>query len=202
MTFYEIMILVLLNYAYLAYNEIGIIFILIFVVSYQSVAINKNIKKAIEQNINQDNLTKVFNRKSLNYEISDKLLNSFPFGLIFIDLDNFKFINDTYGHNIGDKVLIHFSKTLSDNFNTKIYRYGGDEFCILLNQDEDTKYYLRVIENLKNHFKVDAGDKVIPYKVSCGVYSYKGEHTSLEEIFYFSSSDMHKNKLKNKKILL
>jgi diguanylate cyclase (GGDEF)-like protein len=198
MTFYEVMILLLLNYAYLAYEIIGIIFILVFVVSYQSVAINNNIKKAIEQNINQDNLTKIFNRKSLNYEISDKLLNRVPFGLIFIDLDNFKSINDTYGHNIGDKVLIHFSKTLNDKFKTKIYRYGGDEFCILLNQDENTKYYLRVIESLKNYFKVDIGDKVIPYKVSCGVFSYKGEHTSIEEIFYFSSSDMHKNKLKNK----
>lgn len=192
------MILLLLNYAYLAYEIIGIIFILVFVVSYQSVAINNNIKKAIEQNINQDNLTKIFNRKSLNYEISDKLLNRVPFGLIFIDLDNFKSINDTYGHNIGDKVLIHFSKTLNDKFNTKIYRYGGDEFCILLNQNEDTKNYLMEIESLQNDFKVDIGEKIITYKVSYGVYCYKGEHTSLEEIFYFSSSDMHKNKLKKK----
>ncbi len=199
MSFYEIMILLLLNYSYIAYKEIGIIFVLVFVVSYQSMAINNNLKKAIEQNINQDNLTKIFNRKSLNYEISDKLLNKVPFSLIFIDLDNFKNINDTYGHNIGDKVLIHFANILSEKFNTKIYRYGGDEFCILLNQDEEVKYYLKAIENLKKYFKVNIDDKVLDYRVSCGVYAYNGEHTSIEEIFYFSSHDMHKNKLKNKK---
>lgn len=81
-----------------------------------------------------DELTQIPNRRYIENIIKIKLnefsLNKINFGLIFIDIDNFKGINDSYGHDIGDLVLKTISKTFSNNLRRDdvIARWGGDEF--------------------------------------------------------------------------
>ena len=83
-----------------------------------------------------DPLTEVNNRHILDHDLPDVLKKSEPsvtFGLIFLDIDNFKKINDTYGHSIGDKVLKSLAKSLTNSVrkNDVVIRYGGEEFIIL-----------------------------------------------------------------------
>lgn len=84
-----------------------------------------------------DQLTKLFNRRYLEEELRKKVLHSeryrTPFSVILMDIDNFKSINDTYGHDLGDKVLISISNTLLENIReTDVAgRWGGEEFLIL-----------------------------------------------------------------------
>jgi diguanylate cyclase (GGDEF)-like protein len=85
-----------------------------------------------------DNLTKSLNRKAYDEKI-EELFYSFerydePFSIILLDLDNFKNINDTLGHSIGDKVLIDLSFLVKNTLrNTdSFYRTGGEEFVVLL----------------------------------------------------------------------
>lgn len=99
--------------------------------------------KTLEESSSLDALTKVFNRRALdNYlkSICEKGNLQHEMHLLMLDIDDFKTINDTYGHVAGDKVLIFIAnllrKTLRDG--DKVFRYGGEEFVVILNRiDED-----------------------------------------------------------------
>ncbi len=93
----------------------------------------------LEKSTQIDHLTKVYNRGMLSQHL-ENLCNNKSYvkdiHLYMIDIDDFKNINDTYGHIVGDKVLIFLAnilrKTLRDG--DKIYRYGGEEFVVVLNR--------------------------------------------------------------------
>ena len=95
--------------------------------------------KELERNSNIDSLTKVFNRRALTTYL-DKICSKddipYELHLLILDIDDFKIINDTYGHIAGDKILIFIAnmlrKTLRDG--DKVFRYGGEEFIIVLNR--------------------------------------------------------------------
>ena len=92
----------------------------------------------IKQFAMKDFLTSLGNRASYDETIS-KLVNQSdrrhqPFGLLVLDMDNFKQVNDTYGHNEGDKVLMACATTILSCLRESdfAFRFGGDEFCCLL----------------------------------------------------------------------
>ena len=103
----------------------------------------ENSKEELKLLASQDFMTKLYNRRCF-FEMSDELLNSAkkkkePLSIILFDIDKFKDVNDTYGHAIGDKVIIHFSSLLNSIKEEHIAaRIGGEEFVLLL-----TKYQYR-----------------------------------------------------------
>ncbi len=99
-----------------------------------------HLETRLRQLAHQDPLTGLPNRKLFD----DRLLmahnravrNRSPYALLFIDLDGFKSVNDTYGHEAGDRMLVHVANTLRKTVRTSdtICRFGGDEFVIILEQ--------------------------------------------------------------------
>ncbi|TFD99789.1 GGDEF domain-containing protein [Jeotgalibacillus salarius] len=84
------------------------------------------------QTISHDDLTSLPNRHALQAFISDMKESQKEYYLVFVDLDDFKEINDSFGHVFGDKVLQYVSECLSTQMNESIsYRFGGDEFILL-----------------------------------------------------------------------
>lgn len=84
-----------------------------------------------------DPLTQVNNRQILDHDLPEvikKTESTIRFGVLFLDIDNFKSVNDTYGHGIGDNVIRSLAKSLTNSVrkNDVVIRYGGDEFVILL----------------------------------------------------------------------
>ncbi|OIP54212.1 MAG: GGDEF domain-containing protein [Helicobacteraceae bacterium CG2_30_36_10] len=96
----------------------------------------------LEKKSNIDSLTQTFNRRALTAYLKDicsKKNIPYELHLLILDLDDFKTINDRYGHIAGDKILIFISnilrKTLRDG--DKVFRYGGEEFIIILNRIDE-----------------------------------------------------------------
>lgn len=118
--------------------------------------------------IYEDSLTKSYNRKWLEDHLldSEKKSTISKGTLVVIDLNKFKAINDTYGHVIGDKVLVHVATKLRET-GGQVVRYGGDEFIVIFNTAEtfhsvDTKITKMIQGCEKKSFVVD-GDS---FKVS------------------------------------
>lgn len=80
-----------------------------------------------------DQLTNVYNRRTLEFKLTDLEENETPYIIGMIDVDNFKSINDTYGHDKGDEVVQKVAELIIENFGKEAsFRYGGDEFTVVL----------------------------------------------------------------------
>jgi two-component system cell cycle response regulator len=103
----------------------------------------------------QDSLTQLGNRRSFNEQIKRAMAQAnrgqTRVGLIFCDLNKFKAVNDSFGHAIGDNVLIHFAKALQQSVRDTdyVFRFGGDEFSIIVT--DASKSSLTVIEQRIYH---------------------------------------------------
>lgn len=110
--------------------------------------------KNLEKLAMLDELTQIPNRRyienAIKIKLNEYLLNKVDFGLIFIDIDNFKKINDYYGHDVGDLVLKTISKTLSNNLRGEdtIGRWGGEEFIAIF-PEIDEKKLKKISEKLR-----------------------------------------------------
>lgn len=144
--------------------------------------------KQLEETSNLDALTKVFNRRALDSYLEDvfKSKSHKDFHLLMLDIDNFKHINDTYGHVVGDKILIFIAallrKTLRDS--DRIFRYGGEEFAIML--DRSTNEQAKVIANrlltlIKTNNLIYLGKK-IEVTASIGMTSLNQEDKNADEL--------------------
>lgn len=140
----------------LNFYQIIILYALFFVITiilYEKKK-NKLIKeKTVFYNLSQkDKLTSLYNRHYLesillNYQ---KQKNNLSYGIILIDIDDFKQINDKFGHNIGDDILKHFSLILKENTRNMdiIGRWGGEEFICIIHSDNKLTLFT-IAENLR-----------------------------------------------------
>jgi len=128
-----------------------------------------------------DPLTRAYNRKALERDLSvilEKGKNrDLDLVVAFLDMDNFKEINDTFGHLVGDFVLIKFVQMLNalTRSSDKIYRYGGDEFVIVFNRStlqNAVKTIERIIDKI-NKTKLKYKESLIKFSISVGIASHK-----------------------------
>jgi len=152
----------------------------------------------------QDSLTKIFNRHKF-YDVIDRYVYDFHryeshFAVILIDIDNFKSINDTFGHSTGDRILVEFAERLNNSIRTTdyIFRWGGEEFLILLSHcNEDSA--LQVSEKLRQaietyDFKLNSN---FPVTASFGIATYKDIH-SVEAMIAHADQALYDSKNKGK----
>ena len=119
--------------------------------------------------------------------------------LAFIDLDNFKTINDTLGHAAGDAVLQTIATRLSDSVreSDSVVRYGGDEFLILLNDLASEKPAQRVVDKIRKCVPepINLNGRAIICDCSIGIgYSPKPWETSLETLIEVADGRMYRDK--------
>lgn len=146
---YEINIIKMNNKKIKAYFT-SFIFILISV-TITVFAYMKN--KSLKQLNRTDSLTKIYNRSYFNNLYEKILNNENNFAIFIFDIDNFKSINDTYGHLTGDMVLIKVAQTAKEVLNKKgkIFRYGGEEFVIIIeeiNFEEASKIAQNIVQSI------------------------------------------------------
>jgi len=156
--------------------------------------------KSLQTKMHKDELTKVFNRKWIADEVlteNDKFIKDGI--LVILDLNKFKIINDSYGHAIGDKVLMFISHELV-SLPCDVARYGGDEFLLFF----DSKYSINEIEAIVSKSKksieskrLKAVNKTFKTGFSFGSTKFKAGN-SFVEIMQSADEIMYKNKEVNK----
>ena len=135
----------------------------------------------LERESNIDPLTKVHNRRALIKDLHEVLNfgmdHDLDVHLLFLDADDFKNINDSFGHIAGDKTLIYLAKLLQSSLRrgTRVYRYGGEEFIIILNRterDEAIKTVDRILKETSESKLFYKGNN-IHLTLSAGITSHK-----------------------------
>jgi diguanylate cyclase (GGDEF)-like protein len=118
--------------------------------------------------------------------------------VLFVDLDNFKYINDSYGHNIGDMVLIEIAHILKTNLRKDdlVIRSGGDEFWLMISNVRSESDTLSVLEKIRERLKqpLYIEDHTIYIQASIGVSHYPESGKSLHEIIHHADKAMYQAK--------
>ncbi|MEB3766387.1 GGDEF domain-containing protein [Acinetobacter sp. MD2] len=148
--------------------------------------------KKFKLSAQKDYLTNIYNRRGF-LELINKENKIEKCALLIIDIDFFKKINDTYGHDIGDNIIIHTCKLISDTLpkNTFFCRYGGEEFMVLY-KNTTKKDTIQLAENIrinieKNHYII-SNKNTLNITVSIGL-SYLEYFKTNEYVNFFNKSD-------------
>jgi diguanylate cyclase (GGDEF)-like protein/PAS domain S-box-containing protein len=124
------------------------------------------------------------------------------FALLFIDLDNFKEVNDTAGHAAGDRILKRTALLLKQALRTSdtVARFGGDEFVVLLSHTRNRDDVGLVVRHLCSvlHNDISLGDKKIPLTASIGLASYPLDGTSSDALLSYADTAMYEAKKNHK----
>jgi diguanylate cyclase (GGDEF)-like protein len=147
----------------------------------------RNAQKKLKEQANHDPLTNLYNRRYFN-DISEKIIaltkrKKEPLSLIMIDIDNFKNVNDTYGHNVGDEVIKLLANRLMDLSRESDIsaRFGGEEFAIIL-PNTNLAHALNFAEKIRANIEtatVKYKNKNIMFTISIGVdeFEYDSDKT-------------------------
>ena len=152
---------------------------------------------------NKDFLTDVYNKRYFYDKAQEIYDTSENIAMCMIDIDNFKMINDTYGHLVGDYAIKELANILKKNIKGKdlVARFGGDEFCILLQDisDKHAKLLLKQIqEEVKNNFFVAFDEVYISFTISAGITTSKGD--SLHQMINTSDINLLNSKTSKPKV--
>jgi diguanylate cyclase (GGDEF)-like protein len=163
-------------------------------------------EKTLSKLAQRDSLTGLLNRTAMQIGVQEKIEKANQFGhrfaCFFIDLNNFKQINDTYGHQSGDYVLSEFSSRLKSSMrkNDLVYRYGGDEFVVLVDLfDNDAaidKVTLKIINSIDQPIRLIDGNHIELF-VSAGVAIYPDDASTQQELLNRADKLMYRSKKTN-----
>lgn len=152
-----------------------------------------------------DELTGLKNKSALTKEINDFLIDSLTDkGIMFmLDIDRFKSINDTYGHDIGDRVIAQLGTFLGKIFtkNEITGRFGGDEFIIFIknndNMDTVKNFADEIVNGVSQNVVLPDNKQII--SVSIGIAIYKGHETNYSDLFKKADIALYKAKASTEK---
>ena len=131
----------------------------------------------ITNHANRDFLTGLYNRRYFFSNMNEYIAQKDEleqYAIAMIDIDHFKRVNDTYGHDTGDKVIIHLSEILtsSTNYQDMIARFGGEEFCVVLkniNPSNAKNAFERLLKEVQSTVVHSIENKEIQFTVSIGM---------------------------------
>ena len=147
----------------------------------------------------KDPLTGIQNRHSFNLKFNDLFIEAQRLGeqlsLFFIDLDKFKYINDEYGHEYGDALLIHVAERLKSSCKRSdfVARLGGDEFVLLIQGDQPKSNLELIARRILFELSKPFSLKELNYKCTCsiGIAQYPDDAMSQSDLLHAADSAMY-----------
>ncbi|SOC11285.1 diguanylate cyclase (GGDEF)-like protein [Ureibacillus xyleni] len=161
-------------------------------------AVEKNKNKLVEEAMT-DSLTHLPNRRKLTEVVNKLSKDKQQFSLIVLDIDHFKSINDTYGHQIGDEVLKFMAETVQSVISQKdvFFRYGGEEFILVLPHLNSNEAYL-IAETIRTTIANKISPMGKPITVSLGISEFPSHTESLKDLFLFADKALYESKSKGR----
>ncbi|GEM_PF-2761579 len=171
--------------------------------SFTDITLHKQLEQSLEQQAYYDSLTKMPNR----ILFKDNLKRAFAhcqrnpqylFAVLYLDVDQFKTINDSFGHEVGDHLLAEFALRLKASLRPSDFlaRVGGDEFNVLLDNLTDTQEAVTIVNRILNHFErpfMLSGTE-IQVTTSIGLAFSNWDFTSLEDLVKAADQAMYRAK--------
>lgn len=166
----------------------------------------KEMEKKLDRMANYDKLTNIPNRrlffKSFKEILKKSKKENRNFAVLFLDLDSFKSINDKYGHEAGDVVLVCTAKRIVECLRKKdlFSRLGGDEFAIILNDIHSEEEIIKIVEHIQNFIREDIilGEKNCNVDSSIGITIYPNDGEKIEILIRNADIAMYNVKNKQK----
>ena len=164
-------------------------------------------KRELRRQALHDNLTDLPNRRFYRKQIAELIESdtdgSVRFGVSFLDLDDFKIVNDTLGHDAGDQLLVEVSKRLRETLGPECFmaRFGGDEFALLIPEQVGKKLIApacanAVVDSLSQSFNLSGHE--VHIGVSIGTTIYPDHATDVESLMRHADVAMYKAKEEGK----
>lgn len=150
----------------------------------------------------RDPLTELYNSRHFYDQLEKEIKRTERYfhslSLIFIDIDKFKRLNDTYGHMVGDKILLLIAEKIKDSLRTEdaAYRFAGDEFTIILPETSSKEALVvadRIRSRIQNEKLVIKGKKIAGITVSLGIAEYQ-RNEEIEQFVHRADLAMYKSK--------
>lgn len=163
--------------------------------------------KVLEVESDHDALTGLYNRRGGDRKITEIIVpnekgtsKKIPAIMAVMDIDNFKGINDVYGHVAGDVALEHFSTCLTDEFpdHSILVRNGGDEFQLFLYGRSLSEIEKQVVAFSKKSFSFKYQDKNISFNISCGYSVYPTQAETQADLYRKADSALYTVKVSGK----
>ncbi|WP_024867077.1 diguanylate cyclase domain-containing protein [Butyrivibrio sp. FCS014] len=154
--------------------------------------------KELEVMSYRDSLTNLYNPRSYHEHMDDLSKKKLPYGLIFMDLNDFKMVNDTMGHDVGDSLLNIVAKRLQNSIREKdrAFRIGGDEFVVVIHGVHDKQFYEGVIDRMRNNVarEVVIGEHKLNVSISAGFARCPEDGAKFEDVVKVADDAMYHNK--------
>ncbi|ELL0573410.1 GGDEF domain-containing protein [Vibrio fluvialis] len=158
----------------------------------KEITCREQVEKQLLTLATQDKLTGAYNRhkwdEQIHIQLSLAQRGGYPFGLILLDVDYFKRVNDQFGHQVGDQLLKRMVSELQQRIRSTdmLFRLGGEEFAILLPM-QDIESACKLAESLRSQMELLQVDNLPAFTISIGVTSY---HDMDSEASIFRRADM------------
>ncbi len=158
--------------------------------SVRDISVQKELEAELQSLAATDSLTGTLNRRAFLEKANEEIYRSArydkPLTVAMFDLDHFKQVNDTYGHNVGDRCIVMLADVVKSSVRQSdlFARFGGEEFVLLLPETQLAPA-LQLCERLRQKVeaeRIDTGDGAISVTVSVGVADFQQNTTTLEEI--------------------
>lgn len=171
------------------------ILLAMLVAAYTSLQANA---KELEVMSYRDALTNLYNPRSYQEHMEELSKKKLPYGLIYIDLNDFKQVNDNYGHETGDALLNIVAKRLQNSIREKdrAFRIGGDEFVVVIHGTHDRKFFEGVIARMRENVgrEVTIGEIKLNASISAGYARCPEDGTKFEDVVKKADDAMYYNK--------
>lgn len=170
-------------------------------VQHASLAIsNSLLKEELRRTAVTDYLTKLYLRNYLNEKVEKHRSISDGGAFILFDIDDFKLVNDTYGHTIGDKVLIQIADVIRANIQKDdiAARWGGEEFAVYL-PNSDLEHALEIADNIRRETIINTNPQV---SLSMGVTTWSVNEDNMEKMFIRADQALYDAKSKGKNCVI